>query len=72
MCATCKWADTLGAAEEAMERLDELPSRAAEFRDGVEDRLRGIIAWIEREEHVTEKMADAIDNMSAAIDKWIR
>jgi len=65
------WEEALGAIEEALGLLDDLPERAAGFRVGVEEKLTSIAEWIVDNEHVTGAQCDAISNMLRGVNKWL-
>lgn len=60
MCRQCEW-------EEYLEKTsDMLMDEDYEF---AHDTLNSISKWIEENEHVTDKQADAVDNIENSIDK---
>lgn len=71
MCKKCKWEKQVTKVEDTIERLDDLPDRALEFRESVEDKLRGMLDWMTKNKHVTPHMVSAIDNMTEAVSKWL-
>lgn len=71
MCQSCDWANRVEQVGEILEKLDDLPDRAIDFREGVEEKLRGMLTWMEKNQHVTPKMVTAIENMAAGVDKWL-
>ena len=54
MCDSCAWSDKLVELEEM---LDDSQFRFAG------DTLEGIREWVEEHEHITDKQADAIENI---------
>ena len=55
---------------ELLELLEELPDAAADFVDGVSERVTSMLEWIEDNEHVTENQIVALENMRRGADKW--
>lgn len=66
-----EWEAFVSNAEELCARLDELPERAADFADGVRERLEGMIEWAREHERVTERMVTALDNMANGVARWL-
>jgi len=61
----------LSLANETLSRLDELPDEAADFADGVREKLEGMVKFMEQRDVCTEKMAAAIENMASGVDRWL-
>jgi len=55
MCEMCDWNSVLA-------RIDSLLD-TGRF-DFAEDTLQGIYAWVEENEHVTDKQRDAVENIA--------
>lgn len=72
MCMMCEWEDFVADAESLLCDLDDLPSRASGFADSVREKTEGMVAWAQSEEHVTERMREALDNMAAGVARWMR
>lgn len=53
-------------------RVDDLPTRAGDFAEGVRERIDGMRAWAIERNHVTAKMTQALDNMDAGVGRWER
>jgi len=70
MCDECEWEESLENANRLLEATDRLPDKCLGFRDGVQERLESMRYWIETNEHVTEPMKDAMDNIEAGMRKW--
>jgi hypothetical protein len=60
MCQSCEW-------EETLERLNDL-CEDPDF-EWANDTLSGIAETIEVRGHVTEKQLDAIENITAAVER---
>ncbi len=71
MCTKCGWKAESEDIDGMLESLDDLPDRAIEFREGVEEKLESMNQWIIKNKHITDKMAEAIANIAGAIDKWL-
>ena len=59
MCDTCEH-------EEVLEELNELCTDPD--YEWANDTLSGIAEWVEKNEHVTEKQLDAIENSKAKVE----
>lgn len=57
---------------ELIEAANELPERAEDFAASVVEKTESIAEWIDTESRVTEKMASALENMRAGVDRWKR
>lgn len=66
------WDEALGFCELLLEDLDDLPTKAAEFQESVRSKVEGMQDWIETNQHVTNKMIKALENMRGGVDKWLR
>ena len=53
-------------AEEVLSGVE----RAEDFYASVTDKLRDFIAWAEENDHATDKMWRAVENMEAGVAKW--
>lgn len=71
MCDGCGWRVTLEDIEDALTSVEELPDRAEEFANSVDEKLRSMHEWITKNEHTTEPQQNAVDNMASAIRKWL-
>lgn len=72
-----EWNDALDQCETILNLIDEdVPEwawdKSPDFFEKIQERVRSMSDWIEDHEHVTEKMADALDNMEAGVRKWIK
>lgn len=65
------WADAVELCGEILDMCDELPERADDFREGVEERVRDMCAWIEDNRRVTEKQTNALENIKRGVEKWL-
>jgi hypothetical protein len=63
--------EALDLAEEILTDLDDLPERAEDFKESVLEKVTGMKDWIEEHQAVTEKMATALQNIRAGVDKWL-
>ena len=70
--STWKWQEAIAVGEELCELLEELPEQASDFVESVGEKARAIMATIERSESVTERQRDALENMLAGAEKWMR
>lgn len=64
--------EALEFADDLLRDLEELPERAEEFRDGVQEKVEGMREWMMEHEAVTDKMVTALENMRAGVDKWLK
>jgi hypothetical protein len=56
---------------EVLEKADELPERAADFQEGVTERLQSMADWAEENSKVTAKMIETVENIDRGIDRWL-
>ena len=71
------WHDALNQCETITELIDnEIPEwawdKSPEFFEGICERVGSISEWVEEKEHITQKMADSLDNMERGVRKWIK
>ena len=72
MCNDCEWETALEHAEDLIVRAEDLPERAADFAESIQETLKGIAAWVEENEHVTDAQQTALDNIEGGVEKWER
>ena len=72
MCSACDWKTEIERAQRLISDAADLLSRAEDFASGVTERLEGMVEWMEANEHVTEKMIEAMDNIERGIERWNR
>jgi hypothetical protein len=65
------WQAYRDVAQGILDDLPQLPEKAEEFALAAEDKLTSMIAWMEDRQHVTEPMAEYIDNKRAAVNSWL-
>ena len=70
MCDHCEWEAALETAAEIMTAIADIPERGEDFANSVEEKVTNMSIWIEDNQHVTEKMEKALDNMLAGALKW--
>lgn len=70
MCSNCEWSDALASIKDCLARVEDLPERAEDFGTSCTERLQSMAEWIEQNEHVTDRMQEAIDGISAGLDRW--
>ncbi len=58
-------------AEELISDCGDLPERAGDFAHSVVDKAESMVAWIDAECVVTERMAEALLNMRRGVDRWL-
>lgn len=61
----------LQLCNEILELLPDLPERAEEFADSVEEKVLGIKKWAEID-CVTEKQVRSLENMKGGVERWLR
>lgn len=66
------WEAAIELCEEILAELADLPDRAADFSEGVEERVTSIQEWIEDNQHVTSNMEEALQNIMSGVLKWKR
>ena len=64
--------DFLELCNEAIRDCERVPERGADFAGSVQDKIESMMDYAEEHDHVTERMADALENMHTAIRKWLR
>lgn len=45
---------------------------AQDFFESVEEKVKNMQEWIEKNNHVTPKMVDSLKGMRSGVQKWIR
>jgi hypothetical protein len=60
----------LDVIEETLDILDELPEEAEDFVSSVGEKLENMRNWIEEKDKVTDRMAEAIENMHGGALRW--
>jgi len=65
-------AKALELADSILEKITDLPERAEEFGDSVESKVISISETIESRNHVTPAQMNALENMLAGVERWIR
>lgn len=58
-------------AETLLGQLDDLPERAADFAEGVREKLEDMIEWARDNDHATDKMWQALNNMRDGAMRWL-
>jgi hypothetical protein len=71
MCEECGWKVTLEDIEAALADVPDLPDRAEEFANSVDEKLRSIHEWVTEHDHITDAQQDAVANMISGVDKWL-
>ena len=71
MCESCSWEEALDACDDVLELCEELPDRAHDFGVSISEKVQGMKEWIEAEEHVTDRMEEALENMKTGVEKWM-
>lgn len=64
--------EALALCDELLGKIEDLPSRAADFAESVEEKIKSIREWIEEHDDVTDNQVRALENMGAGIDRWQR
>jgi len=52
--------------------IDDLPERAEEFAMSCEVTISSILTFIEEQGRVTDKQAEAIENIESGVNRWFR
>lgn len=63
--------DALDIADEILENIDQLPSRAEGFAESVEEKAQGIRDDIEKRNRVTGSQLTALENMLEGVRSWL-
>lgn len=63
-------ADFVAEVDGLLERLDDLPSRAADFEGGVREKLQSIRAWCVEYNGFTGRQRQAVENMGRGVERW--
>jgi len=65
--------DLLDDIEILREKEDggELPSYARDFADEVDEKVEGILDWMDVESHVTEKQISTLNGIRGGVDRWL-
>jgi hypothetical protein len=71
VCNGCDWETALSTIEEMREELGGLPEAAEDFASSVGEKLDSFAEWIDENEHLTPKQENALENMKAAIARWL-
>lgn len=58
-------------ATDLIEQCDEIPEAGQEFATSVVERLEGMAEWAEENDHVTERMLNAIEGYERGINRWL-
>jgi hypothetical protein len=64
------WEDALELCESILSDLEELPNHAFRFYEGIKGKVLSIQDWVEENEHITDKQAQALENMHEGVRKW--
>lgn len=65
------WEGALELCKELIAELADLPERAEDFVESVEEKVLSIQEWIEENEHVTPKQLEALRNMRTGVHRWL-
>lgn len=71
MCKNCNWEEFVEECDRVLDRIDDLPERAEDFADGVREKIEGMRSWSTENEHVTEAMSDAVENIDGGVGRWL-
>lgn len=64
--------EAIEVCEEIIEDLiPQLPERAEDFRNSIEEKMRDVQDWIIERNHVTDAQSSMIENTRAACWRWI-
>jgi hypothetical protein len=66
------WELAIEQCDSILDSLEELPERAADFQESVEDKVAGIREWIEKNKDVTAAQLTALQNMEDGVSRWQR
>jgi methyl-accepting chemotaxis protein len=72
MCADCDWKGFVKDANDLIEETEQVPPAGAAFAESVTEKIEGMRDWSKENEHVTEKMENALSNMRRGVEKWVR
>lgn len=54
-----------------LEKIDALPEQAEDFANSVQEKLQSILEWVEKNEVITDRQQDAVNNICDGIDRWL-
>lgn len=54
-----------------IEACDEVPEAGQDYAMSVAERLESMMDWAEENDHVTEKMTNALEGWESGISKWL-
>ena len=66
------WETRLEQCQEIQDLCEQVPERGEDFAASVMEKVQSIADWIEANESVTADQAEALDNMQAGVERWIR
>ena len=66
------WEEALEIVDEIHEVADDVPERGEDFAISVTEKARSIGATIAEREHVTDAQMEALENMLAGLQRWVR
>lgn len=58
--------------EELIDDANAIPERGEDFANSVIEKTESMMEWIDSNSRVTEKMAEALENMRAGVDRWLK
>lgn len=73
MCAQCDWEDALENMISLKELCEEMDVQSETGRDYIEDvlhRVEGIIVWVRKNKHCTQKQVSAIEGWTRGVKRW--
>ena len=71
MCENCNWEECVDDIDAALDAVEGIPERGAEFAASVGAKLQDIKEWIEEKHHVTDAQETAVANMANGIQRWL-
>jgi len=66
------WEEALTFCKDLLNDIDDLPERAEDFAESVREKVESIQEFVEDAELVTARQVEALENIRAGVDKWLR
>lgn len=64
--------EAIDLCNEIMQKASEVPEEGEDFAESVAEKAESIKKWIQKHDEVTSAQASSLENMSEALDRWIK
>jgi len=71
MCTSCDWETFVDSCEDALTDIEQVSDRC-DAKESWEEKVTGMQEWARDNEHVTERMTDALDRIVSGVSRWLR